>query len=314
MRQFFLSEKMVFWWAGTLALVLTANAQPYRDEFDGGFSLPWRWRVSGNTPWNTEDPTMYDFDGGSLNIIMQPGSLGLNLNNARNIPTLRVGPASRGWYIETRVTLDLGSASGAWIQAGLIWLFDADNYYTYHLVLDPFQDKLFLGTSHESVENGAAVFRGGGFESGRWERQRNTVTLRMQDHELAPVGHYVEIWYDNGDGQGLRWGITVPTAAIAGWPFTVLRDLLLYGGRIGVYTDNSGYVGDQPVARFEYFETNLPVLPAGDVNGDGCVDDADLLSVLFAFGSSDVDADVNEDGVVDDADLLTVLFAFGSGC
>ncbi|MFQ3610154.1 MAG: hypothetical protein SNJ72_01540 [Fimbriimonadales bacterium] len=54
--------------------------------------------------------------------------------------------------------------------------------------------------------------------------------------------------------------------------------------------------------------------PEGDVNGDGCVDDADLLQVLFAFGGSDPDADVNSDGIVDDADLLIVLFNFGSGC
>jgi WD40 repeat protein len=53
----------------------------------------------------------------------------------------------------------------------------------------------------------------------------------------------------------------------------------------------------------------------GDVNGDGCVDDADLLAVLFAFGQSGADlADLNGDGVVDDADLLEVLFNFGSGC
>ncbi|CUU36530.1 hypothetical protein GXSOP10_1261, partial [Armatimonadetes bacterium GXS] len=54
----------------------------------------------------------------------------------------------------------------------------------------------------------------------------------------------------------------------------------------------------------------------GDVNGDGCVDDADLLAVLFAFGQtgSGLPEDVNGDGVVDDADLLTVLFAFGTGC
>ena len=53
----------------------------------------------------------------------------------------------------------------------------------------------------------------------------------------------------------------------------------------------------------------------GDVNSDGIVDDADLLSVLFAFGSSECSpADVNGDGIVDDADLLTVLFNFGSGC
>ena len=53
---------------------------------------------------------------------------------------------------------------------------------------------------------------------------------------------------------------------------------------------------------------------AGDVDGNGCVDDADLLQVLFAFGSSDPVTDVNGDGVVDDADLLIVLFNFGSGC
>jgi hypothetical protein len=53
----------------------------------------------------------------------------------------------------------------------------------------------------------------------------------------------------------------------------------------------------------------------GDVNCDGCVDDADLLSVLFEFGSTAITpADVNSDRVVDDADLLTVLFNFGSGC
>jgi hypothetical protein len=48
------------------------------------------------------------------------------------------------------------------------------------------------------------------------------------------------------------------------------------------------------------------------VNLDGIVDDADLLAILFAFGSSDAAVDVNSDGIVDDADLLTVLFNFGS--
>ena len=52
----------------------------------------------------------------------------------------------------------------------------------------------------------------------------------------------------------------------------------------------------------------------GDVDCNGCVDDADLLQVLFAFGGSGGAEDLNGDGTVDDADLLTVLFAFGSGC
>jgi hypothetical protein len=54
--------------------------------------------------------------------------------------------------------------------------------------------------------------------------------------------------------------------------------------------------------------------PEGDVNGDGCVDDADLLIVLFNFGNAGGQGDVNNDGIVDDADLLIVLFNFGAGC
>jgi hypothetical protein len=47
-----------------------------------------------------------------------------------------------------------------------------------------------------------------------------------------------------------------------------------------------------------------------------CVDDADLLAVLFVFGQSGagLPEDVNRDGIVDDADLLLMLFNFGNGC
>lgn len=56
----------------------------------------------------------------------------------------------------------------------------------------------------------------------------------------------------------------------------------------------------------------------GDTNGDGCIDDSDLLTVLQAFGTPGTGLtrheDINKDGVVDDADLLAVLFHFGEGC
>lgn len=53
---------------------------------------------------------------------------------------------------------------------------------------------------------------------------------------------------------------------------------------------------------------------AGDVNCDRCVNDTDLLQILFNFGGNDPASDVNGDGVVNDSDLLTVLFNFGQGC
>jgi uncharacterized membrane protein len=81
----------------------------------------------------------------------------------------------------------------------------------------------------------------------------------------------------------------------------------------GRYIVGWGY--NAATGRNEAFllDTNAP---NGDVNGDGCVDDGDLLQVLFAFGQTDPGhiADVNFDGIVDDADLLIVLFNFGSGC
>jgi hypothetical protein len=50
----------------------------------------------------------------------------------------------------------------------------------------------------------------------------------------------------------------------------------------------------------------------GDLNGDNVIDDADLLIVLFNFGTSNAAVDLNGDGIVDDADLLMVLFNFGT--
>jgi probable HAF family extracellular repeat protein len=108
---------------------------------------------------------------------------------------------------------------------------------------------------------------------------------------------------------------------------TVYADLLPYGsvlfhalamspnGRFIVGSGINGLTG-----RREAFllDTRVPCRAhSGDVDENGCVDDADLLAVLFAFGQTGQDlgrVDVNCDETVDDADLLTVLFAFGQGC
>jgi len=86
----------------------------------------------------------------------------------------------------------------------------------------------------------------------------------------------------------------------------------------GRYIVGRGY--NASTRRYEAFllDTALRCTPhSGDVDNNGCIDDADLLAVLFAFGNSGYNlgrVDVNCDGAVDDVDLLTVLFNFGSGC
>lgn len=82
----------------------------------------------------------------------------------------------------------------------------------------------------------------------------------------------------------------------------------------GRYIVGTGYNG--ATGRTEGYL--LDTWRAGDTNGDGCIDDSDLLAVLFAFGTLGTGLtrheDINKDGVVDDADLLIVLFNFGQGC
>lgn len=82
------------------------------------------------------------------------------------------------------------------------------------------------------------------------------------------------------------------------------------------YRAASGIDHEPPDPRLLYQFTRsqwVELILQGDVNDDGCVDDADLLRVLFAFGQSGtgLPEDQNGDDAVDDADLLIVLFNFG---
>jgi hypothetical protein len=91
---------------------------------------------------------------------------------------------------------------------------------------------------------------------------------------------------------------------IAGWTGTTTA-----GGRYVISLQGAYFVSDQGCQTCQPHN--------GDVDNNGCVDDADLLAVLFAFGQTGDNlgrVDVNCDQVVDDADLLLVLFNFGSGC
>jgi hypothetical protein len=104
---------------------------------------------------------------------------------------------------------------------------------------------------------------------------------------------------------------------------TSLNKIFVATGSGATWQNYVELTGDEPLPNgstpnpfggniFNFTSGSGPDPSKGDVNLDGTVDDADLLAILFAFGSSDAAVDVNSDGTVDDADLLTVLFNFGS--
>lgn len=116
---------------------------------------------------------------------------------------------------------------------------------------------------------------------------------------------------------GVRVGsttITINSIGLSHWTIAVsdvtFDTLRLYGSGTqdrGVFF---GLVDNVVISPDEETEQD------GDVNDDGCVDDIDLLAVLFAFGNigDDLPEDLDGNGIVDDSDLLEVLFHFGDGC
>ena len=129
----------------------------------------------------------------------------------------------------------------------------------------------------------------------------------------------------SGERRAVRWRLDTATTQVEDLNQTyaalltdgsVLRSANAFSAN-GRYIVGSGY--NAATGRDEAFllDTQRCASENGDVDANGCVDDADLLAVLFNFGNSGSTLgreDTNCDGIVDDADLLTVLFNFGSGC
>ncbi len=283
--------------------------QPVEDDFlTSTLSLQWGWRVSGNNPLDTRDPTSYQLTGEWLRITFQPGTLYQHYNSIRNLPNVAVSPLRTDWRIETRVRLQRNNASGFYVQAGLVLFQNADTYFNFHLVIDPVTNNLFMSTGTEW--QGQYSFAGLASAEIWSPVQSDTVRLLIRQREPAGA---IAFYYDREDGNGWR--------ELNGSPITpnalpALSSFLTQGGYVGLYTDTAGWSGtNPPVAWFDY----LIIAPAphpADINEDGCVDDADLLRVLFAFGNTgcSLEEDIDRNRVVDDADLLLVLFAFGEGC
>lgn len=256
----------------------------------------------------------------------EPCALFSIYNFQKNTPNLIVqGNAPDDWYIETHFRIDWSTVPlNHYVQAGIVIATDADNYFQVYISREVNSGDVVGSTALEDSTNynwgGGAT----GFLSPSPADERLGLRIRhLPADESNPARIELSYWKESvGDWQPF-WHAPGPLFYPAGSEqYNFIQNLISQAGsvRVGLYTATSD--SDPPqlnIFEFDYFETNLPVqtrASLGDVNGDCVVDDADLLAVLFAFGTTGacLEEDVNGDEVVDDADLLTVLFEFGTGC
>jgi len=153
-----------------------------------------------------------------------------------------------------------------------------------------------------------------GLQKDKWYRRFVAFTFNGTDHQGQQASFLLKVGIRDLTTGQTNAALVGPTSDFPYWYLirpggsasipTALRYFV--GGGTGENNGNILAIDNLRITGFSY----------GDVNMDGCVDDADLLAVLFAFGSTGafLAEDTNGDGTVDDADLLTVLFAFGEGC
>lgn len=200
--------------------------------------------------------------------------------------------------------------------------------YTLGFKLTP-DGKVVVGTSGSIYEIWTGV--GNNYRAAMW---REDNSWRVEP--LANLGGQRGIAYDikgntivgfvstpSGENRAVRWRLSTATTQVEDLNQTY-GALLSSGSRLriafGASYNERFIVGvgyNAATGREEAFLLDTRVCNRADVDGNGCIDDADLLQVLYAYGATDIDfwrEDINCDGVVDDADLLQVLFGFGSGC
>ncbi|GBC93647.1 hypothetical protein HRbin15_02148 [bacterium HR15] len=124
--------------------------------------------------------------------------------------------------------------------------------------------------------------------------------LAISRYNLDPIDASGALIWNNSPFRALR----CPDGPGAGNPIAGWTGTTTAGGAYIITLQGAYFVSQRGCAPCE-----------GDVNGDGRTDDADLLAVLFAFGSTcqGCPEDLSGNGFVDDEDLLIVLFDFGCG-
>ena len=150
----------------------------------------------------------------------------------------------------------------------------------------------FLGGMHVDEARAVAVGRGGAVYAGGYA---------ASGFPLADASNNLVACKLTPDGSDLLYTVDVFSgSANQGGGLAVGPDGDVY------FTGAINVPADVYVARFDEG-------PAGDLNGDGCVDLADLSILLAAYGTS-AGGDLDLDADTDLADLSLLLASWGDGC
>ena len=125
-----------------IALFLALTASGAKAQFTDSFTEPrlgpaWSfvvpgnnifYQITGNSNYNTEDPSQYASGNGSFNILQQGG----NINYGRNVPSVKVAPNATGDY-DIRVSLNYTVPSASYPTAGLAIFSDTNNLLEFNI-------------------------------------------------------------------------------------------------------------------------------------------------------------------------------------
>lgn len=204
-------------------------------------------------------------------------------------------PYGGNWIYQPleRFNSDHPPTNDDFISASILSLNDNRQVAGYRGML-PFED--YIDTYAIRWENGTVT----ALDNGPIRRQSFAQGINNRGDLVGQKQGHATLW--TADGREIDLNLVIPPDM--GWILQCATDINEHGQIVGYGLLNNKRRGFL-----------LTPLREGDVDGNGCVDDVDLLQVLFAFGATGANlADVNGDAVVDDADLLIVLFNFGSGC
>jgi len=260
-------------------------------------------------------------------------------------PVLRTYAVGVGMYLgeaygisdDGRTIVAFGHGSG-WGYRGVVFRLKPDFTVDWWSYLMPISGHYGCVPREISEDGGVVVGNSGNIWGGSYYPAMWRASNNWAPELLANLGGSAgEAWdirggiiigfstTPSGERRAVRWQLGTATVQVEDLNQTyaalltngsVLRSANAFSAN-GRYIVGWGY--NAATGRDEAFllDTQGCASENGDVDANGCVDDADLLAVLFNFGNTGNALgreDTNCDGVVDDADLLTVLFNFGSGC